>query len=433
MVLRPLHILSTQSFPGAGRAVLLCLMAVFFTCFSPDAFCQSFLEQWDVHSASPEPARRGTWLDDLRRRNEGQPVSPASESDAGRRDEEVSEEFPLDAFHNAPTSNPETRRRFGLISSMDEIEPSQDELPEAAEPVPPVPEMPGQLPASELELPNYDDKPELRREIITPGQVFREATQPCYDYQMLPGSLLYRSYLAGEKEPRMQFLQMYDMKSDRRLWEAVLGGRVGIFRYGELGLNAQEAFQLDLEGAVFARVLPDEPSAMLESSDYRAGLLGTWRFGNAAYKAGYYHVSSHTGDEFLLANPGFNRINYVRDSLIVGTSRDFAQAFRIYGEIAYAIGHQGGAMPWELQFGGEYMPAMSTGLKGAPFAAINSHYREEFGSRLGVNFNSGWGWQSAESSHRLRLGLDLYSGPSLNYQRFDQYESLIGGGIWFDF
>ena len=111
----------------------------------------------------------------------------------------------------------------------------------------------------------------------------------------------------------MQFLQMYDMKSDRRLWEAVLGGRVGIFRYGELGLNPQEAFQLDLEGAVFARVLPDEPSAMLESSDYRAGLLGTWRFGNAAYKAGYYHISSHTGDEFLQANPGFNRINYVRD------------------------------------------------------------------------------------------------------------------------
>ncbi len=429
MFLRHLQLQLAKRLPGAGRAFCFCLLLSWVSTVSPTAFAQSVVEQWDLNSPNPEPARRGTWLDDLRRRNSGEGVTPASERDDQRRSEESTEEFPLEAFHNLPTSDKNAQRRFELISSA---ATTQEELADPADPVPPVPQIDSAV-APELELPNYEEKPELRREIITPGQVFRDSVQPCYEYQMLPGSLLYHSYLAGEKEPRMQFLQLYDTKSDRRLWEAVLGGRVGIFRYGELGPQPQEAFQLDLEGAVFARVLPDEPSAMLESSDYRAGLLGTWRFGNEAYKAGYYHISSHAGDEFLLANPGFNRINYVRDSVIFGTSRDFAEAFRIYGEIAYAIGSQGGALPWELQFGGEYMPVMGTGLKGAPFAAVNSHYREEFGSRLGVNFNAGWGWQGEETLHRLRLGLNLYSGPSLNYQRFDQYESLIGGGIWFDF
>lgn len=407
----------------------VCTVAFAAGCSFSEVKAQSILEQWDLHSASPEPARRGTWLDDLRRRNEGQPVSTAAESDTARlQDLSEDNEFPLEAFQNLPSSSTRRRSGFQMVSDEQAGQPMAD----PAEPVPPVPEM-SPIPDSGLELPVYEEKPELRRDIITPGQVFREAAEPCYEYHMLPGSLLFHSYLAGEKEPRMQFLQLYDMKSDRRLWEAVLGGRVGIFRYGEAGPKPQEAFQIDLEGAVFARVLPDEPSAMLESSDYRAGLLGTWRFGNEAYKAGYYHISSHAGDEFLLANPAFNRLNYVRDAVIVGTSRDFADAYRLYGEIAYAIGAQGGAEPWELQFGGEYTPAMAPGLKGAPFAAVNSHYREEFGSRLGVNFNAGWGWQGEETLHRLRVGLNLYSGPSLNYQRFDEYESLIGGGIWFDF
>ncbi len=430
MLLRRFHDGILKRLGRAGIRRFVCIVVLTAVCSACEVKAQSLLEQWDLHGASPEPARRGTWLDDLRRRNEGQPVSAAAESDTVRRQNvEPPEEFPLEAFQNLPSASKNQKPgRFSMVSDEQDDQP----LGDPAEPVPPVPEM-SPLPDSGLELPAYEEKPELRRDIITPGQVFREAAEPCYEYKMLPGSLLYHSYLAGEKEPRMQFLQLYDMKSDRRLWEAVLGGRVGLFRYGQLGPKPQEAFQLDLEGAVFARVLPDEPSAMLESSDYRAGLLGTWRFGNEAYKAGYYHISSHAGDEFLLANPAFNRLNYVRDSLIVGTSRDFADAYRLYGEIAYAIGAQGGALPWELQFGGEYTPAMGPGLKGAPFAAVNSHYREEFGSRLGVNFNAGWGWQDEETLHRLRLGLNLYSGPSLNYQRFDQYESLIGGGIWFDF
>ena len=275
-----------------------------------------------------------------------------------------------------------------------------------------------------------------RRSELNPDAVFSDApgqNSRCEQWQVLPAGLLYHSYLAGEKEPRMQFLHLYDTRNDQTYWEAVLGGRMGLLRHGTVGAINPEGFQLDVEGAVFARVLPDEPSAELAASDYRAGLSATWRHDRTAYKAGFYHISAHVGDEFLLANPLFQRINYVRDSLVAGTVYELDLNSKIYGEIAYAIGSQGGAEALELQFGTEYAPTARSCLRGAPFAAVNGQLREDFDFRGGVNVVSGWGWQGVETRHRLRLGMQYYNGPSLQYMFFDRWENLIGGGLWLDY
>jgi hypothetical protein len=179
--------------------------------------------------------------------------------------------------------------------------------------------------------------------------------------------------------------------------------------------------------------LPTEPSAALAGSDYRVGLFGTWKFARTAYKFGYYHVSSHVGDEYFLANLTFNRINYVRDSLLAGISHDLSESSRLYGEIGYAAGYQGGARPLEFQGGFEYTPIAQSSFRGAPFLAVNGHLREDFDFGGGVNVVSGWGWQGLETGHRLRIGLNYYYGPSLQWEFFDRRESLVGGGIWFDF
>jgi hypothetical protein len=250
---------------------------------------------------------------------------------------------------------------------------------------------------------------------------------------MLPSGLLYHSYLAGAREPRMQFVPLRDLKNNETYWDAVLGGRVGLIRKGTCGAVNPQGFQLDLEGAVYARVLPDQPSAALAASDYRAGILGTWKEDRTAWKVGYYHVSAHLGDEYMLLNPGFTRINYVRDSLIAGTVYDLTMNSRVYGEIALAVGSQGGAEPLELQFGAEHTPLAALSTRGAPYAAINGHYRQEFDSTVGMNVVAGWNWLGPESRHRLRIGLQYYNGPSLTYALFDRHENLLGGGIWFDY
>lgn len=175
---------------------------------------------------------------------------------------------------------------------------------------------------------------------------------------------MYRSYLAGEKEPRIQWTSLYDTRSRRKISETALGGRAGLLRYGTYGSVNPQGFQWDVEGAAFARVLPDEPSTMLEAADFRVGTIATWRHQRMAVKAGYYHISSHLGDEFLLANLLYPRINYVRDSLIAGVTYDLTQAWQVYGEIGNALGYEGGALPLELQFGTQYTPIPQNSLHG---------------------------------------------------------------------
>ncbi len=254
-----------------------------------------------------------------------------------------------------------------------------------------------------------------------------------YHFQILPTGLLYRSYLAGEKEPRMMWSALYDVKRQRTIWETALGGRVGLMRYGTFGAIKPQGFQLDLEGAVFARLIPSEPSTMLEGADFRFGLLNTWREDRLAVKWGYYHVSSHLGDEFLLANLDFERINYVRDAAIIGLIFDMNDDSQVYGEVANALGAQGGAKPWEFQFGAQYIPVKKRGLNGSPYLGANTYLRQDFDFRGGFNFIAGWNWFGDLSGERLRIGMQYYRGPSLQYSFFDRSERLIGGGIWFDY
>lgn len=252
-------------------------------------------------------------------------------------------------------------------------------------------------------------------------------------FQVLPAGLLYRSYLAGEKEPRFNSVFFRDTERRRRVWESALGGRVGLLRQGTYGAVDPQGFQLDLEGAALSRVLPDEPSHMLEAVDFRVGMVGTWRHDQTAIKLGYYHISSHLGDEFIKANPTFPRVNYVRDAAIFGLMRDLSDDWQIYGEMGYAVGAQGGAKPLEFQVGTQYASGIEWGIRGSPFFGINSYVREDFGFRRSMNLVAGWQWLGTDTRHRFRAGMQYFNGPSMQYSFPDRYDKLLGGGIWLDF
>ena len=249
-------------------------------------------------------------------------------------------------------------------------------------------------------------------------------------WQILPQGLLFHSYVAGEKEPR--FAAQWLWEKDRGLvWETALGGRMGIIRHGTSGPVNPQGFQLDLEGAALPRVNPEHEQD-LEAVDFRIGMVGTWRQGPWRNKLGYYHLSSHVGDEFLISNPTFNRINYVRDSVLAAVMYDVRPDLQAYFELAAALNANGGAEPWEVQIGSQYVPALAGNLHGAPFAAVNAHWREEFGADWSVNLVGGWMWRGV-GDHTYRIGLQHYSGPSMQYSFFDEHESLTGVSLWMDF
>jgi len=275
------------------------------------------------------------------------------------------------------------------------------------------------------------DAPPRRRNRSMIQLMQHETGDDGYWLQFAPTSLLYKSYLAGEKESRIAANWLVD-KDRGLIFETALGGRVGLVRYGNSDPLNPEGWQLDLEGAALPRVDPKLESDPLEAVDFRVGFLSTWRSGPTAVKAGYYHLSSHAGDEFLINNPTFHRINYVRDSAIIGISQDLTPDVTAYGEFAYAFGAEAGAEPIELQYGLQYTPKV-TGWPGSPFVAVNGHTREDFGWITSINMQAGWLFRSRSTNRTFRLGMQYYDGPSMQWEFVNRHESLFGGGIWFDY
>src|SRR4029078_5118258 len=89
-------------------------------------------------------------------------------------------------------------------------------------------------------------------------------------WMLLPNGLMYTSYAAGEREPRLSTAFLHE-KGGETLWDSTLGGRVGMIRYGNSSSINPEGWQLDVEGAAFVRLLPEEDSDV-QATDYRIGV-----------------------------------------------------------------------------------------------------------------------------------------------------------------
>jgi len=250
-----------------------------------------------------------------------------------------------------------------------------------------------------------------------------------WTWQVAPEGLLYPTYMAG-REPRIASVLTHE-RTLGWMWNAALGGRVGLLRYGTEGNYPYEGWQLDVEGAAFPR-LDIEREVDLVSCDFRGGLVSTTRRGVWESKFGYYHLSAHLGDEYMVAYPSATRINYVRESLLLGLAFYLNPNLRLYSEAGWAFHDDGGAKPWELQFGIDFCSTEPTGFRGSPFFAINAHLREENDYGGNMTVQTGWQWRG-QSGRKIRLGMHYFNGKSDQCQFYNQSEEQIGGGVWYDF
>ena len=251
-----------------------------------------------------------------------------------------------------------------------------------------------------------------------------------WTWQILPDGLMYRSYLAGVKESRIASSWVHE-KDMGWLWEATLGGRVGLLRLGTSDPFHPEGFQLDIEGAAFPRLDLDDGRDLI-SVDFRFGVPLTYRQGPWEAKFAYYHQSSHLGDEFIERNPMVTRINFSRDVLVLGGAIRPIESIRLYAEVGWAF-FSDFSDPWEFQFGAEYSPTWSTDCCGAPFLAVGSHLREEvdFGGYLVVQV--GWQWRGLGPGHLMRAGVEYLNGKGRQFQFLNEHEEQIGLGVWYDY
>ncbi len=281
--------------------------------------------------------------------------------------------------------------------------------------------------------PNDEDPTKLPDDVIRLDQPLGEPL-PDPDgnnWHWAPTGLIYHSYMAGEHEPRMALFTFNNL-DNRNLWDATLGGRAGLVRYGNCDPVKPVGYQLDFYGAANARLDADHEQD-LEACDYVFGFPITWGDAQWQWKLGYAHLSSHMGDEYAIRNPGAlnNRINYVRDSFVFGTSYYLVPSWRLYGETGWAFNASGGAKPWDAQFGTEYSQPGPTSCW-TPFVAVNGRVRQELDFGGDVTIQAGW-LQRGILDQTLRLGAQYYNGKSNQFQFYTRNEQQLGIGVWYDF
>ena len=255
-------------------------------------------------------------------------------------------------------------------------------------------------------------------------------TGESWHWQLLPGDLIYKSYLGSSKEPRsgtvLTYLEKYGW-----VWDGILGARVGLLRYGDRDPIFPQGVQLDAETAAMVR-LDIGNDVDVRATDYRFGFPLTYGYANHQTKLAYDHTRSHLGDEFLLRYPGYPRLNWARDAIVLGHSIYFVETFRVYAEVGYAF-YSDVSEPWEFQFGADWAPRRPTGFQGAPFLAVNAHLRQEVDFAGNVTVVTGWAWVSQHDRRMARLGLQYFNGKSNQYSFYDTFEEQIGLGFWYDF
>src|SRR6056297_50921 len=248
-------------------------------------------------------------------------------------------------------------------------------------------------------------------------------------WEALPTDTIYPFYLGDLKASRLSAMWT---GGDEGLVDATVGGRFGLLRYnrGRVGPYLRGT-QIDVEGSANLRLIPDEEMD-LRSVDFRAGVPVSFGFGRLHTRMGYYHLSSHLGDEFLLRRPNFPRLNFSRDVLFTGAGYWLTPQTRIYGEAGWAF-YNDIREEWEFMFGLERAPRFGTGIRGGLFYSLHVHLREEVDYAGHFNGQLGWAWRRDERSGLLRMGINYANGKSPQFSFFRRHEQQVGFGMWYDF
>lgn len=249
------------------------------------------------------------------------------------------------------------------------------------------------------------------------------------DVRLLPEEELFEPLIADPRQARFSMsYQRYRSSRDRFNAASVAFGEY--FGFASGFVRGQGASQIGIQGAVFALFNLDAPSSDLINADYWIGIPVSYRKGPWSYRVRLYHQSSHLGDEFLLGNPGIDRVNLSYESVDVLASHEW-ERLRVYGGGAYIFHSEPDLEPWQAQVGAEYVQPRAAGRLDLIVAA-DIKASEELDWRRSRSYQVGFELKSA-SARRVRLMLEHFRGHSPNGQFYQERLRYTGLGLYFGF
>lgn len=262
--------------------------------------------------------------------------------------------------------------------------------------------------------------------------------------ELLPENDVFRPLMADLKQP--QFFAAWQATRVRANNTSVNIGSVGLGEnFGVVGRrNGCDGWQVGVLAGIFAQFNLDAASTDLINADYVVGFPISWRRGLFSTRVRLYHQSSHLGDEFLLGNPGFKRVNLSFEAVEAimsldmpgGWGRVYAGGSTLVHRAPATLDRNGVQWGFELRGPAIEAPILGTqlpGLRLRPVFGGDFKSFEELHWIINSNVVGGLEWSKAGSDRRVRVLLNYYHGFVPYGQFFAQKIETVGVGVYFLF
>lgn len=176
---------------------------------------------------------------------------------------------------------------------------------------------------------------------------------------------------------------------------------------------------LGIQAGIFSVFNLDHVDACMVNTDFFASALITYAFDRWSLRFRLWHLSSHLGDEFLLANPGFERCNLSDEGVDLFTSYQLGYAVRIYAGIGYIFSRDHSFPEQPLYFEGGSEIRVFGGkdcfnkLYVQPFLAMHFRTWEEHDFDIDQTYALGVEWSKIQGvGRKFRIFVEYHSGFS---------------------
>lgn len=181
--------------------------------------------------------------------------------------------------------------------------------------------------------------------------------------------------------------------------------------------------QIGIEGCVFAVFNLDTPSHDLTNADYYCAIPVTYAVEDWSYRLRLYHISSHLGDEYMLAHPSIIRYNPAIETLDFFVAYQLIKELRVYAGVGDDFISDAGfkqhplffAYGFELKL--DWWHDCYDRLLWRPFLAVYIENREQDSWYFNQNYCLGMEVGPYDGAGRkVRLSLEWYDGFSADGQ-----------------
>jgi hypothetical protein len=264
---------------------------------------------------------------------------------------------------------------------------------------------------------------------------FAQDSDEAFERTAFPAGVLFEPPLADPKQAHSYFsLHRFDIETREPFTAgSVAFGKIfGLTRWSRE--SHASAWQLSLDGAVFAQFDLSSESRDLLNADYVLGLQAEHLHGSFSTRFRLYHQSTHLGDELLVRSPELidERVNFSYESVqfLASWSRE---PWRVYGGGEYLIDRDPADLKRAgLQAGGEFRGRGDL-LGGRAVMALDLRSFEHHDWAPGISMKLGieYGDRQPGSDRRIRVLIEYYDGFVPFGQFYELTMTSYGLGVYF--